>query len=344
MLTAALLRTVGSPFPAAKEVHTQSNETRRLYLCAVKNRMPFLYLEALKERTNLEGEFKNVYSAMSQRCLKTYEVILEASNVLQETDVEYAVFKTIRPYPFITVDIDILIFGGEEEYEQSLKAFTKAKYEKLGYGPNSTTFQALKMNMGIDLYKEVAVSHIVYLDKNKLNSHVVDRRVLKNREKIKTLSPIADLLAIIAHSVIKEHLYTISEYYSTLYFVKEMDENDLINFIDAAEENRLINAVKTHVGISAALHKMAYGTIPKKIVKVLDVLGTNYFEIKRLKESNFKTPHKFHVLTVVGALLEKMKEEKAKRSMVEQFKNMTRVSFAKRVFTDLINHIKRETY
>jgi hypothetical protein len=336
---------IGSPFVhVEKKTPWINEETRRLYFCAVRNRMPLLYLDALRNRRELEEKFRNIHGEIYQRYLKTYDVILEASNILKKASIKYAVFKTIRPYLSATVDVDILIFGGEKEYRQSLGAFLEAGYEKRGSGPNSTTFRALKTNMGIDLYREVAVSHIIYLDKDKLYNHVISWKIFKNGEKINTLSPIADLIAIIAHSLIKEHLYTISEYYSTLNFIKEMHESEILNFIVLVKENAATNAVKTHLGITTCLHKKAHGEIPEKLKKIINKIGLDLFEGLRLKEANFKTPHRFHILTIAKALSEKMKEEKAKRSMAKQFRSMMQPSFTKFVIKGLLNHIKRETY
>jgi len=343
--TNLLLKSVGSPFIRTREhpVHDRK-EGRRLYLCATRNRMPLLYLHSLKHKGELEHGFEKTYRLMHQRYLRTFDAMLEASSTLQAADIGHALFKTIRPYVSTTVDIDILIFGNVEKYERSLVAFAEDGYRELGYGPNSTTFEALSLNVGIDLYREVSVSRIIYMDKDKLNYYVISRPITRNSLEIKTLSPAADLIAIIAHSVIKEQLYTISEYYSTLNFVSEMSRSEILDFVELAKENALVNAVRTHIGITASLHGIAHGDVPRKIRNIIDMVGINNLEVQRLKESNYKTPHRFHVLTVAKALSEKMKEDKARRSVVAQIANLMYPGFAKSLIDKVLDHIRRETY
>ena len=212
--TISLLRTVGSPFAPETELPNDARDPMEHYHCARKNRMPLLYLTSLKKWERL-GSLQIVYEELYERSLEAYDAVARASRTLNEAHVPYALFKTIRPYQETTVDLDVLILRSPMEYEKSVKAMIGAGYRKLGSGPNSTTVRDPYVDISVDLYREVAVSQIIYLDKGKIGPHITERNMLSRGEAVRTLSPQADLIALIAHSVIKEHMYTLSEYYST---------------------------------------------------------------------------------------------------------------------------------
>jgi len=340
--TARLLRIVGSPFMFETESPRNNQEVMSLYYRAVKNRMPLLYLTAIKKWNKL-GKLKQTYIDIHGRSQSTYDAMLRLSAILREAAIEYALFKTVRPYLETTVDIDVIILEQGEDYKRSISRMNGAGYERLGHGPNSITFKDPYLNIGVDLYREVAVSQVIYLDKDKIRQHVIEKNIGPNGETIRTLSPPADLIAIIAHSMIKEQMYTLSEYYSTLYFLVQMDSRDLETFIGMIYENALTNSARVHIGITAQLHEIAHGTIPEKIRKILYNLQLDPIEIHRSKTA--EAPYKFHILTVGKALWEKIRvEEKARKSISRQIESMLDPSFSKVALSRFIGHVLREAY
>jgi len=339
-----LLRVVGSPFVSHKESPTDAHEALELYGCAVKNRMAFLYLAGLEKRGEL-GNLESVYRSMYARYLGTYHAFSRASNVLTMADIDHAIFKTIRPYPSTTVDIDVLVLGLDKFYEKAMYTMGNTGYMRLGSGPHSTTFKDPIVDIGVDLYQEISVSHIIYLDKNKLGPHVTQRRLApQSPQTISVLSPTADLIALIAHSVIKEHMYTLSEYYSTLYYLSSMSPNELSGFLQVTYENNVASTVAIHMGITARLHEIAHGYVPEKLKEVVGDLQAESIEAQRFERS-LKFPHKFHPLTVLKALVEKiMGEEKTRRSVAKQIISMSQLNFAGSVVREIVEHTRRETY
>jgi hypothetical protein len=342
--TIKLLRIIGSPFiPETNcvEPPEEKNEILNLYNCAKKNRMPLLYLIALKKWNKL-GNLREKYEVMYKRSLMTYTAISKASKVLQKEDIKHALFKTIRPYPATTIDIDIIIFDSQE-YNKSIEAMINVNYKKLGSGPNSTTVQDQDIRMGVDLYKEIAVSQIIYLNKKNINSYILKNKITDTNESVNNLSPSADLIALIAHSIFKEQMHTLSEYYSTLYFLAQMNSNEIENFLSMIHENAIVKAAQIHLGITAELHKLAHNMLPEKLKKIIRNLKVDAFESKRLENS--VTPHKFHILTIAKAFSEKIrKEEKIRTSIPKQFLSMFNPDFTSDVIKRVVNNITRKTY
>lgn len=309
-----------------------------LYRRAKNNRMLLLYLSAL-HHAGMLGAHASEYAELHAKSIDTYDAMSRLSETLHEAGITHTMFKTIRPYLSTTVDLDVIIFD-LEKYQTSIQTMHAAGYLTLGDGPNSTTVQDPVIGIGIDLYHEVAVSHIIYLDKQKLRRHVVDNP-LPNRKVAKSLSPPADLLALIAHATVKEHMYTVSEYYTTVHFLSRMSPVDLRTFIALTRDYGLVRSVQVHIGLTAYLHRAAHGSIPSGLRHIIVELGVNSLELQRLTEA----PHKFHPLTIVQVLMEKMRSEsKTRRSLATQFASMLNPTFTLQFLRDLLDHVFRESY
>jgi len=189
-LTIELLRVLGSPFVSVATVSRSRGRLIDLSQASAKNRM--------------------LYQKERLKYLKTQEAIARTSQILKDANIKHVLIKTIRPYISTTVDIDVLIFGSNFEYEEAIMTFLKSGYRMLGQGPQSTTLQDPIIDIKIDIYNEIAVSQIVYLDKRKLANLCNDTR-LPNGESARTLTPEADLATVIPHSIVKEHMYTLAE-------------------------------------------------------------------------------------------------------------------------------------
>ncbi|MHA1834223.1 MAG: hypothetical protein ACTSV7_09535 [Candidatus Baldrarchaeia archaeon] len=337
-LTLELLRILGSPFALGSNISVSENKLIRLCQLSITNRILFYYLDRVIEKN--PAKLVSLYQKERLGYLRIQDAIIRTSQVLTESDIKYAIVKTIRPYKSTTVDIDTLIFGFDIEYKKALASFLKEGYIILGRGPESVTLQDPRIDIKVDLYREIAVSHIIYLDKQKLVNLCTATR-LPNGETVTTLTPEADLVTIISHSIIKEHMYTLSEYLSFIHYLKQIDFND---FVEIATENNLTVATRTHATITALLHKVAFGKVPEVLQEILGLLGEATLEAKLVMKNNLNMPHKYHPFTVTRSLAEIMKGEKSRRSMAMQQLHMLKPSFTKEFTKLFIDHLTRETY
>ena len=338
-LTLQFLRGVGSPFAGSDhEVFTE--DLSRLYHHALKNRMALLYLDFLKKLDKL-GSLRKEHDKLIGEYARAEKVIYRISKMLDRASIDYTFFKSIRPYRESTADFDILVFGSK--YEEVIRAMASAGYKFLGYGPLSTTFRDEEARIDLDIYDEVGVSRIIYLDKDMLTKFI-GYRTLSNGEVVRSLIPEADLLAVIGHSVVKEQMYVLSEYYTTLYYLADMKWEALNSFLSLIDKCRMHLAVKAHLGITALLHHGAHSSIPVVLLQLLKKLGLDRLELVRVEEMGFNLPYKYHPVTVIKALIEKFGEEKARRSFVFQALNMLNPSFTSSVVKKTIHHFFRETY
>jgi len=333
------LRTIASPFSPAIKTASDPKKALELYRCSIKNRISLLYLEALRKKENMDI-VKSVYEKKQKKYLETSSAIVRASQILANINTKHAIYKTVRPYKATTVDIDVLIFKPRNSYRNAINAMYAAGYKIIEYGPRSTTLQDPEVHIGIDLYEQVAVSFITYMDKEKLIDYVTSIR-LPSGECVKTLKPEADLAAIIAHSVMKEQLYTLSEYYTFIHYLKQMN---IDNFIQIVKQNNITSAARTHAAITALLHKAAHETIPDKLQILLSNLDAKTCETTLLIRNNFKTPHRYHMLTVAQSFLEIAKGKKCRNSIATQFLHMLNPKFTRKFLRALMEHVTRETY
>jgi len=337
--TGNLLRSIGSPFASFSYDASKTN-IFELYRYATKNKVALLYLEALRRLGNI-GSLQTEYDSMIARYAGTEAAIHRVSEVLDKAGVDYVFFKSIRPYREVTVDIDILVFGSR--YREVIRAMQRAGYLFLAAGPLSTTFRDSRAGIDLDIYDEVGVSYLIYLDKHALTNSVGKSR-LSNGDVVRSLYPEADLLAVIAHSVIKEQMYVLSEYYTTLHYLAHMKYDGLNSFLSLVDECRLRSAVEAHLGITALLHYEAHSSTPIGLMKMLKGLDMNRTDVMHVKEKGFMMPYKYHPMTVTKAILEKLGEEKARRSFASQSMNMLNPKFTFSLVNKALRHIFREAY
>jgi len=339
--TIELLRFVGSPYLSSSSRRLNIGRSIELYNHSLKNRLFLLFLDATK-RTEAFNSLGEIYDEQISKYTETYEAIARISRTLSKAHIEYAIFKTLRPYISTTVDIDIIIFGSTLDYKKANETTKRAGYKKLGCGPASTTFLDPKMRMGIDLYKEVAVSYVPYIDKTKLVGSIIETQ-LPGREcvYVKTLTCEADLICIVAHSIIKENMYLLSEYYTYVYYLRQLDIN---RFAQLARQTHLESALRTHTTITTLLYKVAHGTLPEKLRMMIDKVGLEKHETTRIMKNGFKMPHKYHPMTIARCLLDIIREEKTRRGIIDQTVHGFNKDFLKDFFNKINAHITRETY
>lgn len=337
--TVKLLRLLGSPYSASSLYSVGLDDQLELLRYAAKNRLSLLYLDAINQR-EASDSLASLCAKEIAKYIETSNALIRISHLLTDAHIKHAVIKTVRPYLFTTVDIDVLIFGNAVDYERAIKTVRDAQYLQLASGPMSVTFQDPKMKIGIDLYREVAVSCVPYIDKAKLIGNILDAK-LPNGGIIKTLTPEADLLTIIAHSIIKENMYTMSEYYTHINYLERLNVN---RFIELVKQTHLRSSTRIHTTISAMLHKAAHKTVPKKLIQILNQLGRDELETAILQKKGFEMPHKYHPITIIRCLLEILEEDKTRKGIAMQMFHALDPRFSQDFLKKLISHIVRETY
>ena len=354
--TLKLLRVIGSPFISERELPKDKDEALELYNHATKNKIGLLYLEALKDQEKLEEfELKSKYGEEHKKHDTQSITASRISELFNFSGVNYAIFKSIMPFPATPNDVDIIHFGSDDEFERATEIMLQSDYmEVKGQADAEQRMfhdarvcehldSHTKDVYDVDLYQKVSASYVLYLDKRKLEKYISELNISNN--KLKVLRPEAELVTIIIHSIIPEMLCTLFVYYATLYHFAIMTSEEINRFFNIAKENNVTFPVTTHCSLVAGLHKAAHGFVPEKIEEVLTELGDETTERRVLLKNNLKTPHKYSLSAVIRTLLEKMKERAFRQSVVKQMMYMLiNPRLVKWVIYNILWRRRRETY
>lgn len=355
--TIQLLRIIGSPFipDSYCELPKNKNEAIELYNYALKNKIGLIYLNRLKDKNKLDDfglELK--YEEEQSRYNKQSITLERISMLLNSYDSNYAIIKSIYPFPATPNDIDIIYFGSDDEYNIVMEKICNSNYVEIkGYADSEQrmihdlrecehTNKQKKDVYDIDLYKKLSASYIIYIDKEKLRKYITELN--KNGYMTKILMSEAELALSIMHSIIPEQLFTLLIYYSSLYYLNQMNSIEIDSFINIVKFNNIVFPVRSHFSLISELHKAAYGFTPGKIYDILSILGENLDEKENLLKNNFKMPHHYSFLTIIKTLAEKTKEKECRKSIIKQMTYMLNPRLAKWVIDNIIWRNARETY
>lgn len=358
-LTIKFLRTIGSPFALEqkRELPKNKDEALELYNYATKNKIGLAYLESLKDQGKLE-EFglRRKYEEVKKKHDEQRITASKTSELFNSYDINYAIFKSIMPFPATPNDVDIIHFGEDDEFERATEIMLQSGYMEVKGQADSSQRMFHDVKRGgyldphpkekdvydVDLYQEVSASYVQYLDKRKLEKYVMEINIADN--KLKVLRPEAELVAVIIHSIIPEQLFTLFVYYATLYHLVKMNSEEINRFIAIAKENNVTFSAKAHCSLVAELHRTTHGFVPEQIEGILANLGSVMSERKNLLRSNFKMPYRHSLRIVIRTLTEKGKEKGFRRSAVRQMLYMLNPKLAKWVIDQIILRRSRETY
>ncbi|MFX0137126.1 MAG: hypothetical protein ACFFDN_26035 [Candidatus Hodarchaeota archaeon] len=337
--TYKLLNLIGSPFVKDSQEIKIDNPIP-IYDFAKINRIRLLGLDRLL-RQQVNPFLEQEYRKLQERNKGVLRVLTQVSELFSKNEINFVFFKTLRPYEEFTVDLDILIFG--DDFNLAVKTLIDTGCIILEEGPLATTLLDKNIPLNLDLHDEIGISHIVYLDKNKLHNYV-KLRELDNNILVPTFDSKTDLLTLIAHSIIKEHLYTLSEYFTTLGLLNDMNDSDLCSFVELAENCHIRYAASTHLSITAFLHQYAYGFVPVKLKKLIESLVPLSKESLNLLKSDYSMPHRYSTIVIGKSILDLFKEPRTRKSLTVQIKHMSNPHFNSKFFKALFHHMSRKSY
>jgi len=304
-----------------------------LYEVARLNRVGFYFLYRLVDcGYSLRGTLRHGFDAEYERYRGIMGEFVRLTEVLRSCGVGFAIFKSLKPYPTTTVDIDVVIF---DDYWQAVRCLLNRGYRVLGYGSESITFDSPSGWVKVDLYRRIAVSRLVYLDRNALRDYVCD--VETEFGVVRNLSLEADLVAFAAHAVVKEQMVTLSEYFT---FREYTSKVDLDKVFSIARKLRVEEAFRLILSIVDIVHWLVYG---EKIfnISVDDVIS---YEVSRFLRKP-EMPFKISISALAYILFRKFREDRVfRRSIYNQIIYLLWPWNAKSFMRELFSHVVRKTY
>jgi DNA-binding XRE family transcriptional regulator len=363
-LTLKLLRIIGSPFTHEWECPASRSEALELYKYAIKNKIGFTYMKSLKKLELLKKlGFEAEYEKEQEKYKEQLSTAIRISKILDSLNVDHVIFKSIMPFPAIQNDIDIIIFGSDDDYRILIERMIEYGYIDLRklyadnlrnkQDPLTHPFHDARSNMhknlsvkdvyDFDLYQEVSLmDYIVYLDKRIFQNFVTTMNILNHQ--IKVLKPEAELTAIIAHSALKEQIFTLHTYYAVLHHLAKMDSKQIKDFIAIVERSNIITSVRACCSMTAELHDFAYNFYPEKLWDIIAILGYERREMEKLIKKDLEMPYHYSLSLIMKAFLEIAKDRMVQKSIARQVKGLINPTGIKRALTGLICLRTRDTY
>ena len=329
--TLLLIRSIGLP-ELVESKPASLNEALSLIKLAKLNKMSLFFLESLgRFRRHLPLEAQLLHYRDKHR--KTLELTALVSSLFEELDIRYTIFKTLKPFPYTPADIDILL--------RSTRDLTKASQilEKKGLKPLDRDLYGLTMfsvdhSLNVDLTTEVAASSFIYLDKNLLFKHASQVKV--DGFKVQTLKPHADLVAVAAHCMYKEQIYTLSDYYTFALSSQYYQEA-----LELAENAHAKFALETALKLTYDITINAFGSENNLIERLENSLQrVNTSRMVQIK-NHLDLPIKYSPSIVVRGLSKKLLEDPVSRNSLPTALKST---IQPKTINRLLEHITRKGY
>ncbi|OLD40607.1 MAG: hypothetical protein AUI60_04085 [Thaumarchaeota archaeon 13_1_40CM_2_39_4] len=304
-----LLDTVGIPSITDAVVSSQTPELLHL---SKLNKLQLLY--AQKTATETDDLLKQYE--------QTLQTIGAVANMFNNEGINYAVFKTLKPFPSIPSDVDFLI--SENDLAKAITVLLEQGYSSIAKNLFCIT---MRKEMSLDLYTHPSVASIPYLRFELLMRDKKFTRI--SGSEVSTLSNEAEFIAVACHSFYKEQLITLNDFI-TLTLLSE--NADLSAIIQLAQELYVYDALYQVLTVCGSVAKDV--SAPLKLSTLVNKVNPQITGVTKM-------PHKFPFKLVCKTLLRKiMKDEHAKDYFPKAILNGISVKQA----ISVMKHLTRETY
>ena len=113
--TKMILDVIGTSFYEPNLKNLKDYNLKELYKLAFKNKIGLFVLEKLEENKKI-GELKSQLEEQRKLKIKQENTWIRTVDALNKAKCEYAIIKSIFPFPAIPNDVDALILGDDSEY------------------------------------------------------------------------------------------------------------------------------------------------------------------------------------------------------------------------------------
>ena len=255
--------------------------------------------------------------------------------------------------------MDVLLFQSETDFQSTVAYLLQNGYHEIATVPSQVCvydlrggYENLDSNTVngksggkyyIDLYNKVSASHVVYLNNSTLCKYI-ESAENENYGCLQNLSPVADLPVVLSHSIIPEQLFTFGDFYTALYYIKNMDSREIKSSASIFRDNSMGRAGTASLHLICSLHDQFFGFIPEKLEEFAENLGVNIQKCTGIKKP-IDMPYRYSTLTLSSVLIERMKDKSGFESIVSQVRHtVTEPKLARWVLYNTILRRTRETY
>jgi hypothetical protein len=315
-------------------------QTYKLYNHAKINKIGYTFLNAL-EKAGILRKYPELESELKKQ-REIYKKYMESIRIIDEvlTDlgIDHVFIKTIYSFPVLPSDIDVLI--NEKLSKNLLELLKKKGFIIFDRGPHFVSVYNTiidphaprdKMSYDIDIYDEISLNYVVYLDKEYcFNDLKID---LDNFKKVPSSE--YELLIHLNHSIF-EHLYTLLHFYTFMKLLSDVNIVKLKRLAKATRSDRVLSYTST---ITLSIITSANLAIERKLLRVLEDLADEESPI----DVN-TIPYRYTLTQILRVLFEKAKKPRYSYHMLNFILHLINPKQLNHVVNQLIVRRRRQTY
>lgn len=298
---AKLISIIGDPLDNNSKVSMKADEDIvGLLPHAIKNKVPLLFLQRLP--IDQIEEFYAYYKHYWKRRNRSVLLITETASLLEKNGINYAFFKTLKPFPDAPTDIDILV-KSRGELQESYRILSSTGQTLIAKDSFTYTLYSKKHRLNIDLYLHPTVADMIYLDKDTLMNHTVQTEL--ESSTVRTLSPEAEIVAVTSHSLYKEHMYTLNDHYTLLTLLKKAK---LQKALELANETCTTTALKVSATLSYLISEHT-NTTNSHLKNLIALFKNNGDAQLKLNSRQLDLPYKYNPYHLTRCFIEKIRRD-----------------------------------
>ncbi len=336
-----LVKVLGSPLHLGNNRVINIEDVAHLISTATANKIPLYFMNTIRTSSSFHRHEALVqkFNELDSRRQSMKKILEKLGAYSSRHSIDWCVFKTVKPYPYVGSDIDLLLFG--DDFERALSVLNEMGGEIEGVGPYSVTFFYPEYNFLVDLYKEISVTYMIYIKKDALRGLVRTLRI--NDQEITVLEPIADLLVNIGHSVYKEQFYALSDFYTATNIIAQSSDGQIQHLADLIKSQKLEFAAREFFELTRKILCLSFGRSNKldDLMRLINARIDN-----GVQDTAIDLPYKYDLMTLISGFIDKVsRDELARSTALAVVKNMaSNRKFLQHFIGQLVLHARRRSY
>jgi hypothetical protein len=283
---------------------------------ATLNKIALLYSKSLQA--------DGLYKELAPKHELLLETVKDVTSVFNQNSINYSIFKTLKPFPTTPSDVDVLL--SKQDFARAEMLLTSGGYRQVA---NDAFTSTLTKKMNVDLQIQPSVSNLPYLSKTFLMENT-ERRNLGELE-VNCPTTEAEIIVIASHSLYKEQMFTLNDYYTITLLAERADIDNLINL---AKKAKVLEAVRLALTLCSNITQSVFN-VELQVSRIGRTLGFSNTTMPKT------LPVKFPFSLVVKLLaIKACKDEEMRRMVAPAIMRLATPGQLKR----LISHITRSTY
>ena len=188
---------------------------------SIANKVLLLLCDNVRLDNAPPAALRGICSEQFRRKKQCYAILTSLSKLAGATNIDILIIKTIRPFPYVGSDIDVIV-ASTEAFARFVDLLVASGYHILGRSAHEVTLQApFEGIVLVDVHCDISAAGMVYLDKAVLwnGTATVDL----DGHSVRVPGPEAELLLLAAHSVFKELSVTLADFLQAQYLAAHVD-------------------------------------------------------------------------------------------------------------------------